>query len=161
MHAHLIAIFAALAITATTVQDQLLTAAPLNGFYAGEATGQDASGQQVHELSKWRFTNNVLTFFAEVGTFAQSTGYTACAFSPETAGPYPVRFFDQGPNDNFFISMVSYGCPGPSTNRRPEALEIIPDSRGAAFSFIEHTSSFAVVVDPDLPAQLSGHAQHQ
>ena len=148
-------------------------ASTLNGVYAGNGTGEDWDGHQIHQLTKWTFRNNILIMFQEHLTIWQGNGsYSECTFFPQIQqSSYPVSFFDQQPDDfSDFVLMGAYGCPlatDPSQplDQRPEVLQIIPDSSGAGFSYLEHTSaaqnSLRQVNTPNLPAHLSGHAARQ
>lgn len=132
-------------------------AQPLNGSYGGEASGSDTNGQILHQIAQWKFVNGALMAFTEVITFPRSGSIFNCSFTPAQAAPLPY-FTNLAPNDNYFILMHGLGCPNPSTNNRAEMLLVIPENNGVEFSYLEYTSPFAIVTDPDPAAHFAGRA---
>jgi hypothetical protein len=131
--------------------------AQLNGRYAGQADGNDATGAALHQITLWTFEQGKLINFEEIISFPQSNGFTACHFVPSTAAPF--AFSNSSVDSNNFIIMLGFGCPNPSTNERPEALVVIPERNTTEFSYLEYTTPFSnPAVDVDIPAHFSGHA---
>ena len=52
--------------------------AQLNGRYAGQADGNDATGAALHQITLWTFEQGKLINFEEIISFPQSNGFTAC-----------------------------------------------------------------------------------
>ena len=147
---------AALAVILVLASAGTVHAQTLDGTYSGQAEGVDINGTVLHQLTKWTFANGSLTKFREIITFPGSDGIVACTFNPSTNAPFP--YSTGGPQTATPIIVVSFGCPHPSTNERPEAIVIFPEDGGKQFSYLEFNPFSTQVFDQDPPAHFSGQA---